>query len=81
MVIHCTKFCDLQAKEPKDIEQNTISKTINLTLIFDNVTSKSIGVIFSLGASTSLDNFKLGGQKILSGRQAKESNNVDWEIA
>ena len=44
--IHCTKFRNFPAK---DIELTLFSNTNNLTLSFDNVTWKLVGVISSLG--------------------------------
>ena len=55
---------------PRNIERTTFfQKTSSLTLTFDHVTSESIGVIYSLGASTvpSLETFKQRSQEILSG--------------
>ena len=50
---------------------NIFSKTNDLTLTFDHVTSKSIGVIYCFGASNvpSLTTFKQRGQKILCGHR------------
>ena len=47
----CTKFGIDQVKESKDIERTTQwAKKSDLTLTFEHVTWKSIGIIYSLGA-------------------------------
>ena len=70
--INCTRFGNFQAKGSRDIEWTTFfSKTNDLTLTFDHVTSKSIGVIYSFVASNvpNLTTFKQRGQKILCGHR------------
>ena len=60
---------ELSSEGVKRYEADIFSKTSSLTCTFDHVTSKSIGVIYFLGASTvpSLATFKQRGQEILSG--------------
>ena len=49
--IYCTKFGHFQAKGSRDIEQTTFFQRPEFWPTFDHATSKSIGVIYSLGAS------------------------------
>ena len=67
----CTKFGIDQVKGSKDIERTTHwAEKSGLTLTFDHVTWKSIGIIYSLRATParSLVLIKWMGQKILSGQ-------------
>ena len=58
------------------------SKTSILTLTFDHVTSKSIGVIYSLGASTvpSLATFKQRSQEILIRQHIFKPQQFDLDL-
>ena len=65
----CTKFGIDQVKGSKDIERTTHwARKSGLTLTFEHVTWKSIGIIYLLRATSapSLILFKWRGQKILS---------------
>ena len=67
----CTKFGIDQVKGSKDIERTTHwARKSGLTLTFEHVTWKSIGIIYLLRATSapSLILFKWRGQKILSGQ-------------
>ena len=67
----CTKFGIDQVKGSKDIEQTTqLAEKSGLTLAFEHVNWKSIGIICLLGATPapSLVLIKWSGQKILSGQ-------------
>ena len=76
----CTKFCNDQVKRSKDIERTTHwAEKSDLTLTFEYVTWKSIGIIYSLRATLapSLVLIKWWGQKILS-RQHAGLRRVVW---
>ena len=67
----CTKFGIEQVKGSKDIEWTTQwAEKSDLTLTFEHVTWKSVGIIYSLRATPvpSLILIKWRGQKILSGQ-------------
>ena len=67
----CTKFGIDQVKRSKDIERTTHwARKSGLTLTFENVTWKSIGIIYSLRVTLapSLVLIKWRGLKILSGQ-------------
>ena len=63
------------------LEDNIIFKTISLNLTFDHVSWKSIGVIYSLGAST-LPSFMFKGksQKILSRQHLYKDHQFDLDL-
>ena len=67
----CTKFGIDQVKGSKNIERTTQwAEKCGLTLTFEHVTRKSIGIIYSLRATPALSlvSIKWRGQKILSGQ-------------
>ena len=67
----CTKFGIDQVKESKDIERKTQwAQKSGLTLTFEHVTWKSIGIIYELGATPvpSLVLIQWSGQRMLSGQ-------------
>ena len=70
---YCTKFGSFQAKRSKDIEHSTFGiETSSLTLTFNHMAWKSIGVITSLGVISVLNmsNYK----------QKKRSLDIEWSI-
>ena len=69
----CTKFGIDQVNESKDIERTTqLAEKSGLTLTFEHVTSKSIGIIYSLRATParSMLLIKRRGQRKLTGQHS-----------